>query len=143
MKSPEETSSRDGEEKTVHKGASVDRRHFLRTAAVGAGLAGTAASSSFAASSASTIPQMKEPAITRTEAHQVFKDAPIKEFQFPAQGADLFAKVCKDEGLGALFCCPGNYSILSAMANAGIPTYGGRHRRLHVFGGRRIYSCHR
>jgi hypothetical protein len=28
-------------------------------------------------------------------------------------GADLFAKACKEENLAALFCCPGNYSIIN------------------------------
>ncbi|WP_348240189.1 thiamine pyrophosphate-binding protein, partial [Salmonella enterica] len=41
-------------------------------------------------------------------------------------GADVFAKLCKDEGLAALFCAPGNYTVVHAMAAAGIPSYGGR-----------------
>ena len=110
----------------------MERREFIRKATLGAGLVGAAAaswssavvSSTEASSEAPT--EAAEPDIERTEAHRIFKDAPIKSFSFPAQGAELFAKVCKDEGLAALFCCPGNYSIVSAMANAGIPTYGGR-----------------
>ncbi len=100
----------------------LDRRNFIKRAVVGAGTA-AAAGLSGAASATSGVPELP---ITRTEAHRIFKDAPIEEFSFPAQGADLFAKACKEEGLAALFCCPGNYSIVSAMANAGIPTYGGR-----------------
>ena len=41
-------------------------------------------------------------------------------------GADVFAKLCKDEGLAAMFCCPGNYTVTHAIAAAGIPSYGGR-----------------
>ena len=41
-------------------------------------------------------------------------------------GAEVFAKLCKDEELAALFCCPGNYTIINAIAAAGIPAYGGR-----------------
>ncbi len=41
-------------------------------------------------------------------------------------GAEVFAKLCKDENLEALFCCPGNYTVINAIAAAGIPTYGGR-----------------
>lgn len=41
-------------------------------------------------------------------------------------GAEVFARLCKDEKLAALFCAPGNYAITHAMAAAGIPSYGGR-----------------
>lgn len=125
MKNPEETSQQEAAEKSIDKGSQIGRRNFIRRAAVGAGIAGVAATGGFA-KSAQAADQAGEPAIVRTQAHKIFKDAPIKEFSFPAQGADLFAKVCKDEGLAALFCCPGNYSIVSAIANVGIPTYGGR-----------------
>jgi thiamine pyrophosphate-dependent acetolactate synthase large subunit-like protein len=41
-------------------------------------------------------------------------------------GAEVFARLCKDEGLAAMFCCPGNYTVTHAIAAAGIPSYGGR-----------------
>ena len=41
-------------------------------------------------------------------------------------GAQIFAKACKEEGLAALFCAPGNYTVINAIASEGIPTYGGR-----------------
>ena len=41
-------------------------------------------------------------------------------------GAEIFANLCKEEKLSALFMCPGNYTITHAMAAAGIPSYGGR-----------------
>jgi thiamine pyrophosphate-dependent acetolactate synthase large subunit-like protein len=41
-------------------------------------------------------------------------------------GAEVFAGICKDENLAALFCVPGNYSITHAIAASGIPSYGGR-----------------
>jgi thiamine pyrophosphate-dependent acetolactate synthase large subunit-like protein len=107
----------------------IDRRAFIRRAALGAGAVGVAAATGFSgAAQASPDPSASagEPPIQRTEAHRSFKDAPIREFSFPAQGAELFARACREEGLAALFCCPGNYSIVSALANAGIPTYGGR-----------------
>ena len=109
----------------IQRTSQLDRREFIRKAAMGVGLAGTAAAGGFATNAHASDHDEERP-IARSEAHKIFKDAPIKEFSFPAQGADLFAKACKDEGLAALFCCPGNYSIVSAMANAGIPTYGGR-----------------
>ncbi|MBY5420083.1 thiamine pyrophosphate-binding protein [Rhizobium leguminosarum] len=41
-------------------------------------------------------------------------------------GAEVFANLCKEEGLAALFCAPGNYAITHAIAASGIPSYGGR-----------------
>ncbi|MDA7640446.1 thiamine pyrophosphate-binding protein, partial [Opitutaceae bacterium] len=102
----------------------INRRKFMKAAALGVGAAGTA--SVMGAESVRNTNTQDRYEIHRTEAHKVFKDAPVKEFQFPATGADIFAKACKDEGLAAMFCCPGNYSIVSAIANQGIPTYGGR-----------------
>lgn len=45
---------------------------------------------------------------------------------FPMTGAQIFAKACKAEGLAALFCAPGNYVVINAIASEGIPSYGGR-----------------
>ncbi len=104
-------------------GKRVNRREFMQKVAATAGAAATGMS----ANSAEAAPRGKEPPIQRTEAHKVFRDAPVKAFQFPATGADIFAKTCKDEGLAALFCCPGNYDIITSIAQAGIPAYGGRH----------------
>ena len=42
-------------------------------------------------------------------------------------GAQVFARACREEGVAALFCCPGNYGVIHAIANLGIPTYSGRH----------------
>lgn len=41
-------------------------------------------------------------------------------------GAEVFAKLCKEEDLAAMFCCPGNYTVINAIAAAGVPTFGGR-----------------
>lgn len=108
------------------------RRNFVKQVAATAGAAvaavgvGPAAAASGAAVTGKGRGDSDRP-IQRAEAHLTFKNAPIKPFAFPAEGADIFAKACKDENLAALFCCPGNYSIVAAMAGAGIPTYGGRH----------------
>lgn len=48
-------------------------------------------------------------------------------FDFPMTGAQVFARACKEEGVAALFACPGNYPVIHAMAATGIPAYGGRH----------------
>ncbi len=52
--------------------------------------------------------------------------APVT-FEFPMTGAQVFARACKQEGVAALFACPGNYGVVHALAAAGIPAYGGRH----------------
>jgi acetolactate synthase I/II/III large subunit len=41
-------------------------------------------------------------------------------------GAEVFAKLCRDESLAAMFCAPGNYAIIHALAASGVPSYGGR-----------------
>jgi len=41
-------------------------------------------------------------------------------------GAQIFANLCKDEELPALFCAAGNYHIVDEIAQVGIPCYGGR-----------------
>lgn len=41
-------------------------------------------------------------------------------------GSEIFAKLCKEEGLAAMFCAPGNYKISHSIAKVGIPCYGGR-----------------
>jgi thiamine pyrophosphate-dependent acetolactate synthase large subunit-like protein len=53
--------------------------------------------------------------------------ATLSPASFPMTGAQVFARLCKDEGLAALFFCPGNYAIVNAIAFEGIPTYSGRH----------------
>jgi thiamine pyrophosphate-dependent acetolactate synthase large subunit-like protein len=53
--------------------------------------------------------------------------APLPTVDFPMTGAQVFARACKEEGVAALFCCPGNYSVVHAISDTGIPTYGGRH----------------
>ena len=42
-------------------------------------------------------------------------------------GAQVFARACHEDGVKALFCCPGDYDVVHAIADTGIPTYGGRH----------------
>ncbi len=104
------------------KPSSESRRDFIKTAALGAGLSALAGGAAKAAT-----PETGDHAISRP---QQFTDLasvpPPDDFAFPASGAQIFAEACKKEGLAALFCCPGNYSIISALANAGIPSFGGR-----------------
>ena len=56
-------------------------------------------------------------------------DSPVKELNFEGaglNGAEVFAKLCQEENLAAMFCAPGNYTIINAIAEVGIPSYGGR-----------------
>ncbi|HYZ62063.1 MAG TPA: thiamine pyrophosphate-binding protein, partial [Acetobacteraceae bacterium] len=52
--------------------------------------------------------------------------AALPKIDYPMTGADVFARACKAEGLAALFCCPGNYEVIHALADQGIPAYSGR-----------------
>ncbi|HEY4214729.1 MAG TPA: thiamine pyrophosphate-binding protein [Steroidobacteraceae bacterium] len=55
--------------------------------------------------------------------------SPIKQLNFEGPGLDgaqVFARLCKEEELAALFCCPGNYPVINAIAEVGIPSFGGR-----------------
>jgi hypothetical protein len=104
------------------KPSNESRRDFIKMAALGAGASALAGGAAKAAT-----PDVAERAIARPQPFTDLGSAPPPEaFAFPATGAQIFAQACKEEGLAALFCCPGNYSIISALANAGIPSYGGR-----------------
>jgi len=112
--------------RTTKNAGTVTRRDFLGSsasvgAAAAAGLVAQAASTNAnAAADAKSKPAIRPPDEMKT------RDEAIKPANFPMDGAQVFAKFCKDEGLAALFCCPGNYPIINAIAAEGIPTYGGR-----------------
>ena len=56
-------------------------------------------------------------------------NAPPRRAEFSGEGmtgAQVFANLCKDEDLPALFCAAGNYHIVDEIAQVGIPCYGGR-----------------
>jgi thiamine pyrophosphate-dependent acetolactate synthase large subunit-like protein len=113
------------------------RRHFLRLSAAGLGAAVGAAAAGFAtgasaaegdtgvaAGSNGNIPSIRladafKASLAEAPAPTSFEGAGMT-------GADVFANLCKQEDLAGLFCCPGNYTIINALAAAGIPAYGGR-----------------
>jgi thiamine pyrophosphate-dependent acetolactate synthase large subunit-like protein len=103
---------------------SVTRRNFLgSTASVGvAAAAGLVAKQAGAKADPTNA---KLPIRIPDELTQTRNEA-AKPANFPMDGSQVFAKFCKDEGLAALFCCPGNYPVINAIAAEGIPTYGGR-----------------
>ncbi len=100
----------------------VSRRKFMKQAAVGTG-----AAAGIGTASGLFAQEAQEPGI-RVPSEVTGRNAiPAPEITFPMSGADVFASVCKEEGLAALFCCPGNYQVVNAIASQGIASYGGRH----------------
>src|SRR3984957_4881599 len=98
------------------------RRNFLRPVAAGA-------------AAAAFLPQAKLMAAPPIPSITIPKDLPTSLGENPKvgsfegrgmTGAEVFAKLCKDEELAALFCCPGNYTVINAIAAEGVPSYGGR-----------------
>jgi len=76
-----------------------------------------------------------EPNVTRIPSIRIPKavdeslNTPARRVDFSGEGmtgAQVFANLCKDEDLAALFCAAGNYSIVNEIAQVGIPCYGGR-----------------
>jgi thiamine pyrophosphate-dependent acetolactate synthase large subunit-like protein len=103
----------------------VSRRHFIRRAAAGAG-ATAAVGSAVVGAQGPSAPRGPEAARIPAE-FAAAASAPTPSVTFPMTGAQVFAQACKDEGVAALFCCPGNYGVIHAIANAGIPAFSGRH----------------
>jgi thiamine pyrophosphate-dependent acetolactate synthase large subunit-like protein len=100
------------------------RRSFLKASGL---LAATGAAG--ALSQAAAAKDAADKPLTRPAAFDIAAQTPAEEPKLPMNGATLFAKACKAEGLAALFCCPGNYTVTHAMANTGIPVYTGRDER--------------
>ncbi|QQS47453.1 MAG: thiamine pyrophosphate-binding protein [Acidobacteriota bacterium] len=98
------------------------RRKILLTTAAGAVV--TAANGRILAGLDEAIPSIRIP----KEIPESLAESP-KATTFEGTGmtgAEVFARLCKEEELAALFCCPGNYTVINALAAAGIPSYGGR-----------------
>jgi acetolactate synthase-1/2/3 large subunit len=106
--------------------AKVDpiRRKFLLASAAGAVVSAAGAGGKTLANTEPAIPSIRIP----KEIPESMGEAP-KPGAFEGTGmtgAEVFAKLCKEEELAALFCCPGNYTVINAIAAAGVPAYGGR-----------------
>ena len=110
--------------------AGTSRRDFLRKSAagVGAAVAAGASATAFTADQVNiadvSIPSIRIPADFTASLAEAPK--PGKFEGSGMSGAEVFAQVCVKEELAALFCCPGNYTVINALAAAGIPSYGGR-----------------
>ncbi len=107
----------------------VSRRRFLKNSALGAGVAAAGlggAKASFAREEDSTAKKQRI-RIPKELTDSLAQEARTSTFEGKGMaGTEVFAKACKDEGLGAMFCAPGNYGIINALASEGIPSYGGR-----------------
>jgi thiamine pyrophosphate-dependent acetolactate synthase large subunit-like protein len=106
---------------STDRASSISRRNFIRKTVTGAGATAAVAVAGGAATGAEapdiTIPAAFAEAATTTP----------RRLEFPMTGAEVFARACKEEGVAALFCCPGNYNVIHALASTGIPAFGGRH----------------
>src|SRR5690349_13202277 len=96
------------------------RRALLAPLAGGAVAAGTLpmfAGAAAAQGQPAGIPSIQIP----KEIPASLADAP-KKLSFEGRGmtgAEVFADLCRKENLAALFCAPGNYTIIHAIAAAG------------------------
>lgn len=116
--------------KPDEKKAVVSRRDFLAKSALGAGaMSGVAATVEAAVQSGQNGNGGERYSNIRipNDIPKSLGETPDPgSFEKGMTGAQIFAKACKDEGLGALMCCPGNYTVIGAIATAGVPAYGGR-----------------
>jgi thiamine pyrophosphate-dependent acetolactate synthase large subunit-like protein len=100
------------------------RRRFMKQAVLGAG----ATAATLGAGTVGLAAAEEDIAPIRVpDEFETAKSAPLPTVDFPMTGAQVFARACKAEGVAALFCCPGNYSVVHSISDTGIPTYGGRH----------------
>jgi acetolactate synthase I/II/III large subunit len=101
------------------------RRSFLASSAAGAGafVAGVIANDEVRGAVAK-IPSISIPKEFSDSMNQAPKPGAFEGSGMT--GAEVFARLCKEEDLAAMFCCPGNYTVINAIAAAGIPSYGGR-----------------
>src|ERR1700682_2136763 len=99
----------------------ASRRKFLTRGMLTAAGAGALGAPQPAAATTSA-----ERAIRLPDAIPAALNTAPKPASFPMRGAQVVAKVCKNEGLAALFCCPGNYDVINSICDEGIPCFGGR-----------------
>jgi thiamine pyrophosphate-dependent acetolactate synthase large subunit-like protein len=113
-----------GRQKKRETAPDVSRRKFIAKAAATAGATTIVAlgEGKIAGADSSNAQAIRVP-----DEFALAAKTPAIKPEFPMTGAQVFARVCKEEGLAALFCCPGNYNVINAIAQEGIPTYSGRH----------------
>ena len=110
------------------KPSGVSRREFLAKSALSAGATAALTAATAEPAAASDAAANMAPIKIAAQFTTSINEAPVS-FEFGEKGlsgAEVFARVCKMEGLAALFCCPGNYPMINAISATGIPAYGGR-----------------
>ena len=105
-------------------GPSTTRRQFLASAAPAVAAAATFGRAELLAQGTSGVPSLRIPDEIATSLSEAPRGGTFEGSGMT--GAEVFAQLCKAEGLAAMFCCPGNYTVTHAIAAAGIPSYGGR-----------------
>ena len=106
----------------------VSRRDFLAKSAIGAGAAAALGAAGTASAATGDVAPNMAPIRVAEQFTKSIGEAPIS-LEFGPEGltgSQVFARACKEEGLAALFCCPGNYTMINAISAVGIPAYGGR-----------------
>lgn len=103
--------------------APTSRRAFMKKAVLGAGATAALGTTGVGLGAQ----EVDADPITIPPEFEAAKKAALPAIDFPMRGAQVFARACHEEGVKALFCCPGNYDVVHAIADTGIPTYGGRH----------------
>ncbi|MBV8817780.1 MAG: hypothetical protein JO022_05445, partial [Acidobacteriaceae bacterium] len=103
----------------------TSRRGFLKSpAAAGVMAAAVTAPGALFAATQGAVPSIRIP---KDIPASLGEDPKVGSFTGKGMtGAEVFAKLCKEENLAAMFCCPGNYTVINAVAAVGVPTYGGR-----------------
>ena len=110
----------------TRKKTAMSRRRFLKKAGVGAGAAAAVAPVGTSALVGEAAAAAPDPDIRLAPEFEPSRSAPLPDHTWPLTAANVFAQCCKAEGLAAFIHCPGNYAIQNALAEAGIPSYGGR-----------------
>ena len=121
QRTPEAQTTVKGEAGRPGKGSPVSRRSFVASSAAGVGAAALFAQQAQAAAA----DREERPIAIPEDIPRTLGEAPDPA-EFPMNGAQVFARACAHEGLKALFCAPGNYQVINAIAAEGVPTYGGR-----------------
>src|SRR5258708_33994328 len=88
----------------------ASRGDFLKRSMLTAGALG--ASKVVAAAAEPTGPAIRGP-----DAIPAALNLPAKPATFPMRRAQVFAKVCKSEGLAALLWSPGHYDVISSISD--------------------------
>lgn len=119
---PNVTDSKNPSDPVTNSAVRLSRRSFIMKSSAIAGAGATAMLGAQATHAQTTTERpIRIPAEIPASRAEAASPA-----NFPMNGAQVFAKFCKDEGVAGLFCCPGNYPMINAIAAEGIPSYGGR-----------------